>query len=436
MRLSRYFLPTLKEDPAEAQIVSHRLMLRAGMISQTATGIYSWLPLGTLVLKNIENIIRQEQNRVGALEVLMPTIQSADLWRESGRYDAYGEEMLRFKDRHDRDLLYTPTAEEVLTDIARRHIRSYKELPTILYQIHWKFRDEIRPRFGVMRGREFMMKDAYSLDLDEESAKESYRKMMEAYVRTFKRLGMTAIPVRAPTGAIGGNLSHEFHILAATGESQIYYDSAIEELIQREPDAINLEYLMDLYCMEEEMHDPIACPVPAERLKQARGIEVGHVFYFGTKYSDALGATVKNPSGESIHVHMGSYGIGVSRLVAAIIEASHDQNGIIWPLEVAPFKVGLINIKKGDEKTDQTCEEIYKGFQEKGISVLYDDREESAGVKFSTMDLIGLPWQLRVGPRGLEKGLVEVKCRRTSETQELSMSSAMSQLIHQMATLL
>ncbi len=433
MRLSRYFLPTLKEEPAEAQIISHRLMLRAGMISQTATGIYSWLPLGTLVLKNIENIIRQEQNRVGALEVIMPTVQSADLWRESGRYDAYGEEMLRFKDRHERDLLYSPTAEEVLTDIARKHIQSYRELPKILYQIHWKFRDEIRPRFGIMRAREFLMKDAYSLDIDEVSARASYRRMMEAYIATFTRLGVKAVPVRAPTGAIGGDLSHEFHILADTGESLVYYDAAIEELMQENAETMDLDFLMNLYCMEEEMHIPANCPVPIERLKHARGIEVGHIFYFGTKYSSALNAAVKDASGDAIDIHMGSYGIGVSRLVGAIIEACHDQYGIVWPPEVAPFKIGLINIKKGDEKTDQACEELYNSLQEKGISVLYDDREESAGVKFVTMDLIGLPWQIRVGPRGLGNGMVEVKCRRSGVTQEISIGSALSQLALQLA---
>jgi prolyl-tRNA synthetase len=433
MRLSRYFLPTLKEDPAEAQIVSHRLMLRAGMITQTAAGIYSWLPLGNLVLKNIESIIREEQNRAGAFEVIMPTIQAADLWQESGRYDAYGEEMLRFKDRHNRELLYTPTAEEVLTDIARKYIRSYRELPIILYQIQWKFRDEIRPRFGVMRGREFLMKDAYSLDLDAAGAKLSYRKMMEAYVRTFSRLGLTAVPVRAPTGAIGGDLSHEFHILASTGESLIYYDAAIEEMMRNKSVTLDLDGLMNLYCMEEAMHDPQNCPVPLEQLKQARGIEVGHVFYFGTKYSAPLKAAVKNAEGESVNVHMGSYGIGVSRLVGAIIEACHDDKGIIWPVSIAPFKVALINLKKGDPETDKACEDLYQLFQEKSISVLYDDREESAGVKFATMDLIGIPWHLRVGPRSLANGLVEVKYRPTGEIQEVSMSSALSQLAYQLA---
>lgn len=433
MRLHQYFLPTLKESPQEAQIISHQLMLRAGMICQSSAGIYSWLPMGHLVLQNIARIIREEQNRIGAHEVLLPTIQSADLWKESGRFDAYGAEMLRFKDRHDRDMLYTPTAEELMTDIARRFIKSYKELPQILYQIQWKFRDEIRPRFGVMRGREFYMKDAYSFDLDEAGARASYHKMMIAYLRTFARLGLTAVPVRADTGPIGGDLSHEFHIVASTGESLLYYDKTLDELMQN-PSNVDVDRLMTLYAMEEGMHQTDNCPVAPENLRSARGIEVGHIFYFGTKYTQALNATITNSGGAQVNMHMGSYGIGVSRLVAAIIEASHDENGIIWPESVAPFKVGLINLKVGDAQCDATCDHIYEVLRDKGITVLYDDRQDSVGVKLSNMDLIGLPWQVRVGPKGLSNGTIEVKHRRTGQREDLNVESALTQLTTQLVT--
>ncbi|MBA4117508.1 MAG: proline--tRNA ligase [Candidatus Puniceispirillum sp.] len=427
MRASQYFLPTLKEAPQEAQIISHQLMLRAGLVAQASAGIYSWLPLGNLVLNNIARIIREEQNRIGAHEVLLPTIQSADLWRESGRFDAYGAEMLRIKDRHDRDMLYTPTAEELMTDLARRFVRSYKELPQIWYQIQWKFRDEIRPRFGVMRGREFYMKDAYSFDLDEASARASYHKMMVAYLRTFARLGLTAVPVRADTGPIGGDLSHEFHIVAKTGESLLYYDKELDRLMQ-DPSSVDVERLMSLYAMEETMHDADNCPVKAENLNQARGIEVGHIFYFGTKYTEALNATIMDASGKSIHPHMGSYGIGVSRLVGAIIEASHDERGIIWPESVAPFKVALVNLKVGDAACDTMCADLYAQLEKAGVSVLLDDTTQSVGAKLATMDLVGLPWQVRVGPKGLAQGLLEVKNRRTGETQELSPETAVGML--------
>lgn len=421
MRRSQFFLPTLKEVPAEAQIISHQLMLRAGMIHQSSSGIYSWLPHGTRVLQNIENIVREEQDKAGALEVIMPTIQSADLWRESGRYDAYGEEMLRIKDRHKRDLLYSPTAEEVVTDIARRHLKSYRDLPCILYQIHWKFRDEIRPRFGVMRGREFLMKDAYSLDLTPEDAVKSYQTMMRAYVKTFRRMGLTAVPARAETGAIGGDLSHEFHIVAKTGESQLYYDGRLDDLMKQKD--VDVEQIMNLYAAADDLHDPQKCPVPQDQLKSARGIEIGHVFYFGTKYSAAMNAQVMGNDGELITPFMGSYGIGVSRLVGAIIEASHDDNGIIWPVSVAPFKVGLININTGDSNCVRICEEIYQKLLNHQISVLYDDRDERGGAKFAEMDLIGLPWQIRIGPKGIAHGQAEIKCRATGDVQELPIES-------------
>jgi len=432
MLLSQYFMPTLKETPSDAQIASHRLMLRAGMIYQTSAGIYGWLPMATRVLEHIQRIVREEQDRAGAQEVILPTIQSADLWKQSGRYDAYGQEMLRFKDRHEREILYTPTAEEAITDIAAHHIKSYRDLPKLLYQIQWKFRDEIRPRFGVMRGREFLMKDCYSFDIDYEGALRSYQLMLEAYIKSFIRMGLTAIPVKADPGAIGGNLSQEFHVLASTGESLIYYDQKLDTLLQ-DPKNIDVDQLMNIYAAEETLHNPKECAVPEAKLKQARGIEVGHIFYFGTKYSEAFNMKVSGPTGNMIIPHMGSYGIGISRLVGAIIEANHDDAGIIWPEGVAPFKVGLISIRTDDEATTKTCRHLYETLQNQGISVLYDDREERPGAKFATMDLMGAPWQLRVGPKGLEKGLIELKNRRTGETQELSIDSALSYLMQQLS---
>jgi prolyl-tRNA synthetase len=427
MRLSTYFLPTLKENPTEAQIVSHRLMLRAGMIRQSSAGIYSWLPLGLRVLKRVEQIVREEQDSAGAQEILMPTLQPAELWRESGRYDDYGKEMLRITDRHEREMLYGPTNEELVTDIFRSFVKSYKDLPKQLYQIQWKFRDEIRPRFGVMRGREFLMKDNDSFDLDFEGAKRSYDTMYATYLRTFARMGLRAIPVQADPGAIGGNMSHEFQILAETGESQLYYDAAFDTLWSGagEPD---LAALKQLYAAADEKHDPANCPVPADRLKTARGIEVGHIFYFGTKYSKPLGATVAGPDGNPITVEMGSYGIGVSRLVGAIIEASHDDAGIIWPDPVAPFQVGLINLRAGDAAVDAACADIYAKLQNAGVTVLYDDRDERPGPKFARMDLLGMPWQVIVGPRGLEKGQVEIKRRKTGERAEQSLDAALARI--------
>jgi prolyl-tRNA synthetase len=428
MRLSRYFLPTLKETPAEAQIVSHRTMLRAGMVRQSAAGIYTWLPLGLRVLRKVERIVREEQDRAGALEILMPTLQAADLWKESGRYEAYGKEMLRMQDRHERELVYGPTAEEVVTDIFRTYIRSYKDLPKHLYQIGWKFRDEIRPRFGVMRGREFLMKDNYSFDLDFAGAQKSYDIMYATYLKTFARMGLRAIPVAADPGAIGGNMSHEFQILAETGESQVYYDSAFDDVDVGNADPQTLTKLKSLYAAADEKHNPESCPVPKERLKTARGIEVGHIFYFGTKYSKPMGAVVTGPNGDEITVEMGSYGIGVSRLVGAIIEASHDDNGAIWPDPVAPFDVGLINLKPGDANCDRIAEDAYAALDQSGREALYDDKDERAGVKFARMDLIGLPWQMVIGPKGAEKGVVELKRRKTGEKAELSLESALARL--------
>ncbi|MEM7226915.1 MAG: proline--tRNA ligase [Pseudomonadota bacterium] len=437
MRRSAYFLPTLKETPAEAQIVSHRLMLRAGMVRQASAGIYSWLPLGYRVLKKIEAIVRLEQDAAGCQEVLMPTIQSADLWKQSGRYDDYGKEMLRIEDRHGREMLYGPTNEELITDIFKSAVKSYKELPQLLYHIQWKFRDEVRPRFGVMRGREFLMKDAYSFDTNYEAAKVSYNKMFVSYLRTYARMGLKAIPMEAETGPIGGNLSHEFIILADTGETEVFCHG---DLLDHDVLAENVDYQGDLsgivdswtqlYARTDDKHDQAAfeAEVPEGRRVQSRGIEVGHIFYFGDKYSKPLGAQVTTPDDNQVSVHMGSYGIGVSRLAGAIIEASHDEAGIIWPESVAPFKVGVINLNVGNDDCRQAAESLYGSLSAAGVEVLYDDRDERSGAKFAEMDLIGLPWQIVVGPRGVKAGVVELKERRSGERQELSAESALARL--------
>ena len=427
MRLSQYFLPLIKETPSEAQIASHRLMLRAGMVRQQAAGIYSWLPLGLTVLRNIEAIVNDELQKVGCVPVLMPTLQPTDLWKESGRYDALGKEMLRFLDRAERELLYSPTNEEMIVDIFRGYVKSYKALPLNLYQIQWKFRDEVRPRFGVMRGREFLMKDAYSFHASVDDAKKEYAKMYDAYHRIFNRMGLTTIAVAADSGAIGGNLSHEFQVIAETGESAIYYDEKFDD-IRAGKLQMSGEKMRELYAAADEQHKPEACPIPAERLRTARGIEVGHVFFLGHKYSEAMGVTVAGNDGAAITPEMGCYGIGVSRLVGAIIEASHDEAGIIWPESVAPFKVGLMNLRVGDTKCDAVCQQVYDTLAAKGITVLYDDTDERAGGKFASMDLIGLPWQVVVGPKGAEKGVVEMKNRKTGEKQEISVEAALSQL--------
>ncbi|MEO0701720.1 MAG: proline--tRNA ligase [Pseudomonadota bacterium] len=434
MRLSRYFLPVLKETPADAQIVSHRLMLRAGMIKQASAGIYSWLPLGFKVLRNIERIVHEEQIRAGHIPMLMPTLQSADLWRESGRYDDYGEEMLRISDRHGRDMLYGPTNEELITDIFRAHVSSYKDLPLTLYHIQWKFRDEIRPRFGVMRGREFLMKDGYNFDLTKEDALHAYNRHLVSYLRTYERMGLQAIPMRADSGPIGGDDTHEFLVLADTGESEVFYDSAVTDLTfgDRAIDYDNveecqavLEEFTSRYARTDETHDEATFnAIPEDRRRTARGIEVGQIFYFGTKYSEALGALVDNGQGGKVPVHMGSHGIGVSRLLGAIIEASHDDKGIIWPEGVTPFHCGIVNLRQGDAGTDGACDALEAALVAKGLEPLYDDREERAGAKFATMDLIGLPWRITVGPRGLQKGMVELTSRRTGESEEMSAEAA------------
>ena len=439
MRLTRYFLPVLKENPAEAQIVSHRYMLRAGMVKQQAAGIYSWLPLGLRVLRRIEAIVHEEQQRAGHIPLLMPTLQPADLWRESGRYDDYGDEMLRIKDRGGRDLLYGPTNEEMITDIFRSHVTSYKSLPLTLYHIQWKFRDELRPRFGVMRGREFLMKDGYNFDVDKAAALHAYNRHMVSYLRTYERMGLTAIPMRAASGPIGGDNTHEFLVLAATGESEVFFDSAVTELKlgaravdydDRAAVAAVCQEFTTLYARTDETHDAALFEaVPEARRRVARGIEVGQIFYFGTKYSQSMGAMVVTADGARVPVEMGSHGIGVSRLLGAIIEASHDDKGIIWPEGVTPFPVGIVNLKQGDAGTDAACEGLYTALAARGLEALYDDRDERAGAKFATMDLIGLPWRITVGPRGLANGVVEVTSRRTGVSEEMTAEAAMAKLV-------
>jgi prolyl-tRNA synthetase len=439
MRLSRYFLPILRETPKEAEIVSHRLMLRAGMIRQEAAGIYAFLPLGLRVLRKVCRIVREEQDRAGAVEMLMPTVQPAELWRESGRYDDYGKEMLRIQDRHERDMLYGPTNEEMITEVFRAYVRSYKDLPLNLYHLQWKFRDELRPRFGLMRGREFLMKDAYSFDIDFAGARHAYNKMFAAYLRTFARLGLKSIPMVAESGPIGGNLSHEFIILASTGESEVYCHRDYLDF-PAPPENVNfgnveeLQKIFDqwtsLYAATSEKHDAAAfAKLPADKQVSARGIEVGHIFYFGTKYSEPMKAVVTGPDGSERPVHMGSYGIGPSRLVAAIIEASHDDAGIIWPESVAPFTVAILNLKQGGGETDAACQELYRALSERGIEVLYDDLDQRPGAKFATADLIGIPWQILVGPRSLAEGKVELKKRADNSRELITPASAVERLV-------
>ena len=431
MKFSSFFIPTLKNIPAEAEIISHQLMIRAGMIKQASAGIYSWLPLGLKVLKKIEHIVRDEQNKAGAIEVLMPTIQSADLWIKSGRYEDYGKEMLRIQDRSGREMLYGPTNEELITDIFQSYITSYKDLPKNLYHIQWKFRDEVRPRFGVMRGREFLMKDNYSFDLTEEDSKISYNKMFTAYIKTFLRMGLTPISLRAETGPIGGNLSHEFQILAKTGESTLYYDKDLEKI---DPETINPDKLQSYYAAVDGLHDEKNCPISKEQLKISKGIEVGHIFYFGTKYSEKLSAFVQNNKGKKTAVHMGSYGIGISRLVGAIIEAFHDDKGIKWPISVAPFHVSLINLMIDDKACTKMANIMYEKISNSKLDVLYDDRDCSIGKKLSDNDLIGIPYQVIIGKRDLKDNIVQLKNRLNNETKKISPEEALNFLLEQTLT--
>tara|TARA_Y100001001_G_scaffold114452_1_gene112098 strand:+ start:298 stop:1599 length:1302 start_codon:yes stop_codon:yes gene_type:complete len=431
MKFSSFFIPTLKNIPAEAEIISHQLMIRAGMIKQASAGIYSWLPLGLKVLKKIEHIVRDEQNKAGAIEVLMPTIQSADLWIKSGRYEDYGKEMLRIQDRSGREMLYGPTNEELITDIFQSYITSYKDLPKNFYHIQWKFRDEVRPRFGVMRGREFLMKDNYSFDLTEEESKISYNKMFTAYIKTFLRMGLTPISLRAETGPIGGNLSHEFQILAKTGESTLYYDKDLEKI---DPETINPDKLQSYYAAVDGLHDEKNCPISKEQLKISKGIEVGHIFYFGTKYSEKLSAFVQNNKGKKTAVHMGSYGIGISRLVGAIIEAFHDDKGIKWPISVAPFHVSLINLMIDDKACAKMANIMYEKISNSKLDVLYDDRDCSIGKKLSDNDLIGIPYQVIIGKRDLKDNIVQLKNRLNNETKKISPEEALNFLLEQTLT--
>ncbi len=449
MLLSSYFLPTLKENPIDATVTSHQLMIRAGMIRQTSSGIYSWLPLGLRVLRKVEKIIRDEMDKSGAQEILMPTIQPAELWIESGRYDAYGKEMLRIKDRHERDLLYGPTHEEVITDLFRKNISSYKDLPKNLYQIHWKFRDEIRPRFGLMRGREFLMKDSYSFDIDEVSAKITYDLMYETYFKIFLKMGLKPIALKADTGAIGGDLSHEFHILAEVGESAIYYDKKFDKFFdyhnqeasqlisenienidikkifkaQEQEIKINFQELRSIYAMADDLHITDRCPINNEDLASKRGIEVGQIFNFGLKYSKSMQASVMASNGEKIYPNMGSYGIGVSRVVAGAIEANHDENGIIWPKQIAPFEAIIINVKSGDKDCDKFCEKLYQELLNNNIDVLYDNTKNSLGQKFAIADLIGIPTQIIVGPKSIENKILEIKDRRSGKKTQIKYDS-------------
>jgi len=429
MKYSEFFIPTLKDAPTDAEIISHKLMIRSGMIKQSSSGIYSWLPLGLKVLKKIEKIVREEQDKAGAIELLMPTIQSADLWIKSGRYDEYGKEMLRINDRSGREMLYGPTNEELITDIFQSNISTYKELPKNFYHIQWKFRDELRPRFGIMRGREFLMKDAYSFDLDEEGAKKSYNNMFKAYIKTFLRMGLTPISLRAETGPIGGNLSHEFQILAKTGESTLYYDKELEKI---NPENIEVDELTSFYAAVDDQHDSKNCPIPDNNLKISKGIEVGHIFYFGTKYSEKLEGYVQDKDGKNVPVHMGSYGIGVSRLVGAIIEAYHDDKGIKWPLAVAPFALSIINLMPEDQNCALKSEEYYKYFMENNVDVILDDRNCSIGKKLSDNELIGIPLQIIVGKRDLKEGNVEIKNRNFNLVEKISTNEVINYILKQM----
>ncbi|MEM7289347.1 MAG: proline--tRNA ligase, partial [Pseudomonadota bacterium] len=384
----------------------------------------------------ISDVVREEQNRAGAIEILMPTIQSADLWRESGRYDDYGKEMLRIQDRHERDMLFGPTNEEMVTEIFRSYVKSYKDLPLNLYHIQWKFRDEVRPRFGVMRGREFLMKDAYSFDIDADASRAAYYRMFVSYLRTFDRLGMKAIPMRADTGPIGGDLSHEFLILADTGESEVFCHSGVMDLpipgegVDYNDDELIAGIVKDWtsqYARTDELHDEaLWSEVPEQNRVSTRGIEVGHIFHFGTKYSKAMNAKVMGADGKEQHIQMGSYGIGPSRLVGAIIEASHDDKGIIWPDSVAPFALGIINMKPSDDACTSVANQIYAELSASGCEILYDDTDRQAGAKFATMDLIGVPWQIVVGPRGIANNEVEIKCRADDTRENMSPDAAIN----------
>ena len=433
---SKYFIPTSKEIPSGAKIPSHQLLIRAGMIKQESSGIYSWLPLGLRVLKKIEKIVRYEQELAGAIEILMPTLQSSDLWVESGRYDGYGDEMLKISDRHKANLIYGPTNEEQVTDIFRSYIKSYKNLPLNLYHIQWKFRDEIRPRFGLLRGREFLMKDAYSFDLDQEAAIISYYKMFTSYMKIFKKLGLNAIPVVADSGPIGGELSHEFSIITNTGETEVYYDSRIVKIDDEQADYSNnkslenyFKNITNFYSATRDKHSrDIFNQLPKEFQKKGKAIEIGHIFSFGYKYSKPMNAFVSDAKGNNIPVYMGSYGIGISRLVSAIIEVYHDDKGILWPISIAPFQIGIINLGKNDEECLQASEKIYNELKENNFDIIYDDRDESVGKKYADMDLIGVPFQIIIGPRDLKRNNCELKDRKKDNKVCIDIKNVVTEL--------
>ena len=435
MYLSKLFIPITKDLPAEAKIKSHQLMLQTGMIRQSSAGIYSWLPLGFKVMKKIEQIVREEQNSIGAQEMLMPTIQSAEIWKESGRYDDYGDEMLRFKDRQGREMLYGPTNEELITDVFRSSVKSYKSLPQILYHIQWKFRDEIRPRFGVMRCKEFFMKDAYSFDLTDDDAKKSYNKMFFSYLKTFNRLGLKAIPMAADTGPIGGDLSHEFIILAETGESQIFADKRIFEINLDKYDSTDESLsemrkdFTDIYAATDEKFDEKKFNSEVDKQNQikTKGIEVGHIFYFGDKYSKPMNCLIDDKSGKKISVKMGSYGIGVSRLVGAAIEANYNNGIMKWPKSISPFEVVIIpSISKNNKENLKKAEKIYQELKKQNIDVLLDDVDENMSNKFKKHDLIGIPFQIIIGSKSQENKL-EFK-ELNSESEMLSLEDIKSKL--------
>jgi prolyl-tRNA synthetase len=435
MYLSKFFIPITKDLPSEAKIKSHQLMLRTGMIKQSSAGIYSWLPLGFKVMKKIEQIVREEQNSIGAQEMLMPTIQSSEIWKESGRYDDYGEEMLRIKDRQGREMLYGPTNEELITDVFRSSIKSYKSLPQLLYHIQWKFRDEIRPRFGVMRCKEFYMKDAYSFDLTDEEAKSSYNKMFFSYLKTFNRLGLKAIPMAADTGPIGGDLSHEFIILAETGESQIYTDKRIFEIDLSKYEFTNNSLsqmrkdFSNFYAVTDEKFDEKKFNDTVKKNDQIRtkGIEVGHIFYFGDKYSKPMNCTIDDKSGKKISAKMGSYGIGVSRLVGAAIEANYKNDVMKWPKSISPFDIVIIpSFNKHNKDNLQKAEKIYQELKKQNIDVLLDDVEENMSNKFKKHDLIGIPFQIIIGSKS-EEDKFEFK-ELNSNSELLSLENIKSKL--------
>ena len=413
MRLSHYFLKPRKDAPSDATLISHKLMIKSSMIKQTTSGIYAWLPLGLKVLKKIEDIIRKFHNLYGCQELLMPTIQSSSIWKKSERYNDYGPEMLKFRDRNKKELLYGPTNEELITEIFKEYINSYKDLPKNLYQIQWKFRDEIRPRYGVMRCREFLMKDNYSFDISKNDAEKSYDNMFKCYLEIFNEIGINVIPVKADPGAMGGDLSHEFHLISKSGDTDIYYDKKIGDI-----NGLNarnsFKLLRNLYSVTKDEYKKKQ-DLDASKLIKTKGIEIGHIFYFGTKYSDKLDAYVLNEKGQKINVEMGSYGIGISRLVAAIIESSHDEKGIIWPKNISPFNVGLINLNNKNKELIRIADKLYDYLKKNNIDVLYDDTNERPGEKFANIDLIGVPSQIILGENSLKENSVEIKNRKTKK---------------------